>query len=88
MNGRLLLSSYSENIWEERLRWFDLQAQASLLGPIDYKTTGHGIIRCKDGFVAETIDHEEFKSWGEKSGYPFDIFEVDGSSLFLEVTKT
>ena len=58
--GKIILSSYSEKIWEERLKWFIRQAEEGLLGDIDYDKTGNGVITCKDGFRATTFTKEDF----------------------------
>ena len=47
--GRVLFSSYSDKFWEERLKWFEMQSEAGLLGEIDYERTRSGVIVCKDG---------------------------------------
>ncbi len=86
--GRLLLSSYSEKIWDERLHWFELQYRAGLMGAIDYTRTGDGKIICTDGFTADTIDREEFLSLAGQFHHSFNLFEVDDSSLFLEIIKS
>ena len=48
--GRVLFSSYCERFWEERLKWFQIQAVHGLIGEIDYHATGNGVIVCKGGF--------------------------------------
>lgn len=58
--GTVLFSSYSGEIWEDRLHWFQLQAEARLLGEIDYALTKDGIIICKDGFKATTYSENDF----------------------------
>ncbi len=87
LGGRVLFSSYSPRIWEERLAWFRIQAQAGLLGEIDGDKTGDGTIVCKDGFRATTVGGEEFCELFGELGLHADIEEVDGSSLFCFVTK-
>ena len=83
--GLLLFSSYSPKFWEERLKWFRLQAQEGLIGEIDESRTGNGIIVCKDGleltFVGEDLFRELFAS--EKTKVL--IEEVDESSVFARV---
>jgi 2-polyprenyl-6-hydroxyphenyl methylase/3-demethylubiquinone-9 3-methyltransferase len=83
--GRVLFSSYSSRFWRERLRWFELQAAAGLIGEIDEAATGDGVIVCKDGFRATTVSPERFRSLAEGAGLIPKIFEVDGSSLFCEM---
>ncbi len=60
MGGYVLFSSYSENIWDARLEWFQKQSEEGLLGEIDLEKTGNGIIICKDGFKATTYSKEDF----------------------------
>jgi ubiquinone/menaquinone biosynthesis C-methylase UbiE len=85
--GLLLFSSYSERFWEDRLIWFQMQAEAGLLGEIDTEKTKDGVIVCKDGFTAATVNPEQFRLL--TSGFPCEmkLFEIDGSSLFCQLTK-
>lgn len=84
--GRLFLSTYSARFWDTRLAWFEEQAAKGLLGPIDREATKDGVIRCKDGFCATTASEDELRAIGERAGRPYEIVEVDGSSLFLIMT--
>jgi len=84
--GRVLLSSYSDKIWEDRLEWFRLQSAAGLLGEIDEDATDSGVIVCKDGFRATTFTRQDFRSLSSRIGANFRIEEVDNSSLFCEIT--
>jgi len=84
--GRVLFSSYSYNFWEERLEWFYLQAEENLLGRIDEEKTKNGVIVCEDGFEVTTQTPEEFSSLAEGLGLEFEIIEVDGSSVFCDIT--
>ena len=83
--GVVLFSSYSEAFWEERLDWFQIQAEHGLVGEIDYDATGNGVIVCKDGFRAATVSPEEFVSLAANFGIDSKITEVDGSSVFCEL---
>jgi ubiquinone/menaquinone biosynthesis C-methylase UbiE len=83
--GVVLFSSYSERFWEERLKWFEVQAEHGLIGKIDYRATGNGIIVCHDGFRATTVNAEGFKSLAAALGLATSIIEVNGSSLFCEI---
>jgi len=87
--GTVLFSSYSEKIWEERLKWFQLQSEAGLLGEIDYGKTGNGNIVCKDGFTAKTVDEQNFRRLikGLK-GIGVSFREVDHSSLFMIISAS
>jgi 2-polyprenyl-6-hydroxyphenyl methylase/3-demethylubiquinone-9 3-methyltransferase len=83
--GRIFFSSYAERFWSHRLRWFELQAEQGLLGEIDHESTGGGMIVCKDGFRAETMSPDRFRSLCSAIGLAPRITEVDGSSLFCEL---
>ncbi len=80
--GAVLLSSYSESFWEDRLAWFELQAQEGLIGAIDPSRTGAGAIVCRDGFRATTVTRAEFSAWASAVGATAKIEEVDESSIF------
>lgn len=82
----ILFSSYSERFWEHRLEWFRLQSEAGLLGEIDHEKTGNGVIICKDGFKATTVNPERFVSIVTGFNVDFQIIEVDESSIFCEIT--
>ena len=81
----VLFSSYSHRFWVERLKWFEIQAKEGLIGEIDYHATGNGVIVCKDGFRATTVDAGRFRSLAAALGLVPNIIEVDGSSLFCEL---
>ncbi|MCG3253904.1 MAG: class I SAM-dependent methyltransferase [Candidatus Heimdallarchaeota archaeon] len=86
-NGKLILSSYSENFWEERLKWFILQSEEELLGEIDYEKTGNGFIVCKDGFIATTFSKNDFQNLLQKMNLKGSIQEIDLSSIFCIIRK-
>lgn len=85
--GRVYFSSYSAKFWDVRLKWFEEQASKGLLGELDDSKTKDGVIICKDGFKAMTHSPEDFQKIGEMSGYPYEVVEVDESSLFLIIYK-
>jgi 2-polyprenyl-6-hydroxyphenyl methylase/3-demethylubiquinone-9 3-methyltransferase len=85
-SGVVLFSSYAEQFWEERLKWFELQASAGLLGPIDYAATGNGVIVCKDGFRAATYGARDFEELLSGLDQDFRIEEVNESSLFCIIS--
>lgn len=85
--GRAVFSSYSEAFWPDRLWWFELQAEAGLLGPIDREETGDGVIVCEDGFRAGAMGRGEFERLCAQVGVTGEIAEVDGSSLFCVLVK-
>lgn len=72
-------------LWQERLKWFQIQAEHGLIGEIDYRSTGNGVIVCKDSFRATTTDAKAFRSLAAVLGLAPNIIEVDGSSLFCEI---
>ena len=83
--GLVLLSTYSDAFWADRLDWFHRQAEAGLLGEIDEKATGDGVFVCKDGFRATTVTAEEFSALTVGLNVDSQIVEVDGSSLFCDM---
>lgn len=85
--GKIFISTYSPNFWEQRLLWFQEQADKGLLGEIDMEKTKDGVIVCKDGFRATTHSPEILDAVGKASGYDYEIAEVDDSSIFLIITK-
>ena len=85
VGGTALFSSYSDKFWDERLEWFELQANVGLLGEIDYERTGDGTIVCKDGFTATTVGSDEFRALTAGLNAEVNVTEVDGSSIFCEI---
>jgi 2-polyprenyl-6-hydroxyphenyl methylase/3-demethylubiquinone-9 3-methyltransferase len=83
--GRVLFSSYAERFWPHRLEWFKVQADHGLIGEIDLQATGDGVIVCKDGFRATTVDPEGFRTLAREVGIEPRLVEVGGSSLFCEL---
>jgi len=83
--GRALFSTYSAAFWPERLRWFESQAAAGLVGAIDYDQTKNGTIVCKDGFRAGTFSPEAFRMLCRRLGVEPVITTVDDSSVFCEI---
>jgi SAM-dependent methyltransferase len=83
--GIVLFSSYSERIWNERLKWFHIQADEGLLGEIDYEKTGDGVIICKDGFRATTLAPTDFQKLTSALNVSCQIIEIDNSSLFCRI---
>jgi len=86
-NGIVLVSSYSELFWNERLKWFKVQADEGLIGEIDNNLTKEGIIVCKDGFKAVTFTKNDFIELAASFNVEVKIFEVDNSSVFCEMKK-
>lgn len=84
--GLVLFSSYAGGFWMERLRWFELQAAHGLLGELDRTATGNGVIVCKDGFRATTVDAGGFRALAAHVGLVPSIVEVEGSSLFCALS--
>lgn len=84
--GIILLSSYAEGIWDERLEWFITQSKEGLLGEINYDLTKDGTIICKDGFKATTYSIEEFENLIEKMNLNATIEIVDNSSVFCIIS--
>ena len=85
--GTAFFSTYSANFWDHRIAWFQEQADKHLLGELDMEQTKDGVIICKDGFKATTQTPEDYEAIGKASGFPYEVTEVDGSSLFLVIRK-
>ncbi len=83
--GELIFSTYSAGFWSERLKWFESQASAGLVGEIDYAKTGAGKIVCKDGFQSGLLLPREFDLLCSSLGLKAEITEVDGSSVFCKI---
>lgn len=83
--GRILFSSYSDKFWNTRLDWFKIQSAHGLIGNIDYDLTGNGEIVCKDGFKATTFNRFQLENLTSGLERVYNIFEVDESSIFLEI---
>ncbi len=86
-SGLLLISTYSEKIWDERLKWFEKQSQEGLIGEIDYNLTKNGEIVCKDNFTATTYTKERFVQLASEFDVELQLTEIDRSSLFFEMIK-
>ena len=83
--GTILFSSYADKFWSERLKWFQIQAHAGLLGEIDLKATHDGIIVSRDGFSARTVRPHDFEALTSGFDVETTITQVDGSSIFCEI---
>ena len=83
--GRAIFSTYSERFWPDRLKWFEAQSAAGLVGEIDYAQTGNGTIVCKDGFRAGLVLPEEFESLCSNYGLSFKVTEVNESCVVCEI---
>ncbi|HNX50288.1 MAG TPA: hypothetical protein PKL08_08995, partial [Thermoanaerobaculaceae bacterium] len=58
-----------------------------LVGPIDRERTGNGVITCTDGFRSGQLAPDELRALCADLGVPVNMSEVDGSSLFGEITR-
>jgi SAM-dependent methyltransferase len=83
--GQVLFSTYSDRFWPDRLAWFEAQAAAGLLGPIDYDASRNGVIACTDGFRAGRLAPHELQSICTRIGVQSTICEVDESSVFCQI---
>ena len=86
--GTALFSTYAKKFWSQRLEWFELQAEAGLLGEIDWQRTSNGVIVCRDGFTATTFTPDRFRSLAADLSAAMTLTEVDGSSLFCVLRKS
>ena len=85
--GTVLLSSYSQSFWADRLDWFRRQADAGLIGPIDEQATSDGVIVCTDGLRLGAVGPDDLTELTRASGVGAHITEVDGSSIFCVIEK-
>ncbi len=86
-NGKVIFSSYSDKIWQERLDWFAEQSEEGLLGEINFMKTGNGVIICKDGFKATTFTKDNFEKLLRKMKLKGIIIEIDNSSIFCVISN-
>jgi hypothetical protein len=56
------------------------------MGTRDDQATGNGVIVCKDGSPATTVNAAGFSSLAGVVGLAPSVFEVECASLFCEVT--
>lgn len=56
-----------------------------MIGAIDDDATGDGVIVCRDGFKATTLDEDDFLALTRGSGGAREIVEVDESTLFCVI---
>jgi len=85
--GLALFSTYAEQFWNERLKWFRDQAAHGLVGEIDEEKTGNGMIVCKDGFTARTFSKGDFHQCANIVEMDINLIEIDKSVLFCEIYK-
>jgi 2-polyprenyl-6-hydroxyphenyl methylase/3-demethylubiquinone-9 3-methyltransferase len=83
--GRVLFSTYSRRFWAHRLRWFEAQAAAGLVGAIDHDRTGNDTIVCKDGFSVGIVSADAWRSLAACLGVNATITEIDESSVWCEI---
>lgn len=85
--GLIILSSYAEQFWEERLKWFIDQSKAGLIGEIDWEKTGNGVIKCKGGFIAASVYRRDFLKLLSKMNLNGKVLDIDDSSVFCIIKK-
>lgn len=83
--GIVLFSTYSDRFWAHRLEWFEAQADAGLIGPIDRAASRGGVIVCTDGFRAGRLTPGDFRTLCSRLDVESEITEVDESSVFCEI---
>ena len=85
--GLLLISTYSDAFWADRLAWFERQAEEGLIGAIDREASRDGTVVCVDGFRAGRATPVQLRALGALLGAEISVVEVDGSSLWCELRK-
>ncbi len=83
--GRLMFASYAPEFWDERLSWFRLQAEHGLIGPLDESASRDGVIVCRDGFRASTLDGRAFQDLAAPLGLEASLRTINGASLICEL---
>jgi hypothetical protein len=63
------------------------QSEAGLLGEIDWESTHDGVITCKDGFSAHTVNAEQFLGLVTGLNVDLNLTEIDNSSLFCAISR-
>jgi 2-polyprenyl-6-hydroxyphenyl methylase/3-demethylubiquinone-9 3-methyltransferase len=86
--GKIIISSYSDKIWNDRLEWFISQSKEGLLGEIDFEKSKNGLIVCTDGFVATTYTQRDFLELISELSLNATVEEVDQSSIFCIIEKS
>ena len=85
--GRLVFSTYADAFWDDRLAWFEAQAAEGVVGPVDRAASRDGFIVCTDGFRSGRITPDGLHDLCRRVGVEGGVTEVDGSSVFLEISK-
>jgi SAM-dependent methyltransferase len=83
--GLVLFSTYADRFWAHRLQWFEAQAGAGLLGPVDRAASRDGVIVSTDGFRAGRLTPGELRELCTRVRIEGEIHEVDESSVFCEI---
>jgi SAM-dependent methyltransferase len=86
-DGTAMFSSYSDRFWEHRLAWFEAQASAGLIGEIDRRRTGNGVITCTDGLTLTAVEQAEFTGLIAGLDAEVESTEVDESSWFYVLRR-
>lgn len=83
-DGRLYCCTYADSFWPSRLQWFHNQADAGLVGEIDEKNTGNGVITCVDGFISTSMTDVQLREIASALNLVVDIVELPSGSLISE----
>lgn len=85
--GRALFSTYAERFWDDRMEWFERQAEAGLIGAIDRERSGNGTIVCADGLRLTAVVPAEFAGLIAGLDAGLETLEIDCSSRFYILQK-
>ncbi len=85
--GKAVFSTYAPGIWPARLEWFEAQAAAGLLGPVDRELSRDGVIVCRDGFRSGSFSREGFMELAVEHGLDACVEEVEESFLVCSFTR-
>ena len=84
-DGLVVFSSYADAFWPWRLEWFEDQSRQGLIGELDRDACRDGVIVCRDGFRAESLDPSGFRRLCAQLGVAPQIDVVDESSVFCRI---
>jgi SAM-dependent methyltransferase len=85
--GRVLLSTYADRFWGDRLAWFEAQAAEGLVGPIDHAASRDGVIACRDGFRSGRLTPADLLDLAARFPVSAEVRTVDDSCVFCEMVQ-
>jgi len=84
--GTLIVSTYTDSIWPDRLAWFEAQSKAGLIGPLDYSACHDGTIVCTDGFRSGRLTANDIEALCDGLNLSYRLHEISGAALVCVIT--